>query len=288
MLIPKIIALDLDGTLFSRTGQITPYTKEQIRQAVSLGASVIISTGRPFVGLPLDEAASLGITYAITANGAAIYRLTDRVCLHEEGLPCEIAAPIIRGLYQKHLHLDAFIQGDAYTQPSTMEIARRSCLPESVVRYIFSTRKRVPDLADYIESHGCILQKATANFEQRPNGSFIDRNEAKAFLESCPGIRIVCGGYHNLEFTKAGVSKAAGLRFLCDYLNIPIEASMVCGDSENDADILQAAGLSVAMANADETIKNLCDYVTKSCDADGVGYAIQKFVIARAHADDPS
>lgn len=88
----------------------------------------------------------------------------------------------------------------------------------------------------------------------------------------------MCGGYQNLEFTKAGVTKGTGLRFLCDYLKIPIEASMACGDSENDLDILNAAGYSVAMENADESIRAICDDVTASNNQDGVGKAIAKLI----------
>ena len=118
MFTPKIIALDLDGTLFSSTGEVTSFTREQIRLAKDRGIAIVISTGRPFTGLPFDVAAELGIQYAITANGAGIYRITDKKCLHEDGIPPQTAADICNMLHKKHLHLDAFIHGDAYTQSS--------------------------------------------------------------------------------------------------------------------------------------------------------------------------
>lgn len=276
---PKIIALDLDGTLLSMDGQITPYTREKIRHAANQGIAVVISTGRPYVGLPIAEAKELGIQYAITANGAAIYRIADRACLFEEGLPCRFTADILRQLYTKHLHLDAFIQGDAYTQTSTLDIIHHTCLPESVKSYILTTRQQVDDLASYILEHHLVLQKATINFEMESDGTFTDREVTKTFLMNCPDIHVVSGGYHNLEFTKAGVTKAVGLRFICDYLHLPIESSMVCGDSENDQDILKTAGLSIAMANASDEIKAICDYTTASCNEDGVGRAIEKFAL---------
>ena len=46
MFTPKIIALDLDGTLFSGAGEVTPYTREQIRLAVRKKTTIVISTGR--------------------------------------------------------------------------------------------------------------------------------------------------------------------------------------------------------------------------------------------------
>ena len=106
MFTPKIIALDLDGTLFSRDGEVTPFTKEQIRLAKAAGIAVVISSGRPFSGLPFDVAKELGISYAITANGAGVYRISDKRCLHEDGFETEPAAKLCRDLRQWHLHLE--------------------------------------------------------------------------------------------------------------------------------------------------------------------------------------
>lgn len=279
MFTPKIIALDLDGTLFSSSGEVTPFTKEQIRYAAGQGITTVISTGRPFVGLPFDAADELGIQYAITANGAGVYRIADKTCLREDSIPPETAADICRALGGLHLHLDAFIHGEAYTQSSTFHIIRHSLiLPESVKNYILTTRNQVHDIAGFLSTQRLPLQKATLTFEQEADGSFIDRERAKELLLSRQDLNVVCGGYHNLEFTAANVTKGAGLRFLCDYLNIPLETSMACGDSENDLDILKTAGISVAMENADEEIRTVCDYVTASCDNDGVGRAIAKFI----------
>lgn len=279
MFTPKIIALDLDGTLFSRTGEVTPFTKEQIRLAAARGITTVISTGRPYSGLPFDTAKELGIQYAITANGAGIYRIADKACLREEGIAPQPAAEICSMLRRLHLHLDAFIHGDAYTQSSTFHIIRHSLvLPESVKNYILTTRYQVPDLAEYVSENNLTLQKATLSFEQEADGTFIDREKTKELLLSRSDLNVVCGGYHNLEFTRADVTKGTALRFLCDFLNLPLESSMACGDSENDLDLLKTAGLSVAMENADEAIQSACDYVTTSCNDDGVGRAIAKFV----------
>ncbi len=278
MFTPKIIALDLDGTLFARNGTITPFTKEQIKAATGKGITVVLSTGRPYAGLPIEEAKALGISYAITANGAGIYQIEGNRCLYEEGMPPQTAARLLAKLYQMHLHLDAFINGDAYAQPSTLPLVSKCTFPDSVKKYILTSRIRIDDLPAYIIEHQLTLQKSTLNFEPDTDGSFIDREKTKAFLLSQSDIQTVSGGYNNLEFTKKGVTKAKGLQFLCDHLQIPIEASMVCGDSENDADILKAAGFAVAMENATNSIKSICDYVTSSCDDDGVGHAIAKVI----------
>lgn len=275
----SIIALDLDGTLFNRDRQITPYTKEQIKKAVSLGITVVISTGRPYVGLPLEEAAELGIRYAITTNGAAVYEIPTRTCIYEKCMSEDFSWKILGEVLKKHVHLDAFVHGDAYTQTSTLEVVRHSCLPESTRNYILTTREQVEDICDFFKKNHLRLQKATINFEVESDGGFVDREETKKLLLSYPQIQVVCGGYNNLEFTSAGVTKGAGLRFLCDHLNIPLESAMVCGDSENDKDIMSVAGFAVAMGNAEKEIKEIADYVTATNEEDGVGLAIEKFAL---------
>ncbi len=287
MFTPKLIALDLDGTLLSDTGEITPYTKSQIRSAVNRGISVVISSGRPLTGIPAKEALELGISYAITTNGAAVYRIADGLCLYENGLSPDLSTDILTHLPSRHQQIDVFIQGIAYTQASALHIIDNSLiLPKSLKKYIRATRRQVENITDYILEKQATVQKVTMNFEQNPDGTFISRQTTHNYLSSRPEINVVCGGYMNLEFTKAGVSKAKGLLFLCNYLGIPVETSMACGDSENDLDILKAAGLSVAMENADHSVKDICDYVTSSCNEDGVGHAIAKFANTSGKEDE--
>ena len=73
------------------------------------------------------------------------------------------------------------------------------------------------------------------------------------------------------------VSKATGLRNLADHLHISMDEVMAIGDGDNDRQVLKSAGLSVAMANAGEKIKSLCDVITDDNDHDGVGKAIRKY-----------
>ena len=75
-----------------------------------------------------------------------------------------------------------------------------------------------------------------------------------------------------------GISKGKGLALLCQYLNISIDHTLACGDSENDLDIMKAAGLGVAMANAPRAIQELADDITLSNDEHGVAAMIQKWL----------
>ena len=68
---PRLVALDLDGTLLNHQGQVTPRTRQAIAEAVARGIVVLPATGRPLSNLPPVVAQLTGIRYAITSNGSA-------------------------------------------------------------------------------------------------------------------------------------------------------------------------------------------------------------------------
>ncbi len=68
------------------------------------------------------------------------------------------------------------------------------------------------------------------------------------------------------------------MRSLCEYLHIPIEATMALGDGSNDMTMIEASGIGVAMGNAIPELKALADFVTASNDEAGVSVAIGRFL----------
>ena len=82
---------------------------------------------------------------------------------------------------------------------------------------------------------------------------------------------------NNLEASPANITKASGLVELCEFLGLDISETVAIGDAHNDTEILQTAGLGIAMGNASDEIKKLADFVTLDNDSDGVAAAIEKF-----------
>ena len=72
---PRLVALDLDGTLLNHQGQVTPRTRQAIAEAVARGIVVLPASGRPLSNLPPVVAQLTGIRNAITSNGAAVWDL---------------------------------------------------------------------------------------------------------------------------------------------------------------------------------------------------------------------
>ena len=100
----KLVALDLDGTLFDNSSHISERNLTAIRSITDKGIHVVISTGRPFEGIPFDQIKGTGINYAITANGSGIYEISTGKCLYENAMDKELVTPILCIYRRKRLH----------------------------------------------------------------------------------------------------------------------------------------------------------------------------------------
>lgn len=275
----KLVALDLDGTLFENSSRISKRNLTAIRSITDKGIHVVISTGRPFEGIPFDQIKGTGINYAITANGSGIYEISTGKCLYENAMDEELVTPILNFLLTRDIHMDAFIGGKGYTPIQCVETAQKLTVPSSIKNYIITTRTRLDNILQFIHENQLKVQKMTLNFYPAADGTLIDRETVRKFLVSNPSITTVCGGYNNLEFTRADANKGVGLRKLAEILGVNPDATMAIGDTENDLAIIEAAGIGVAMGNATDAVKARADYVTTTNTKDGVAAAIEHFIL---------
>lgn len=275
----KLVALDLDGTLFDNSSRISERNLTAIRSITDKGIHVVISTGRPFEGIPFDQIKGTGINYAITANGSGIYEISTGKCLYENAMDEELVTPILNFLLTRDIHMDAFIGGKGYTPVQCVETAQKLTVPSSIKNYIITTRTRLYNILQFIHENQLKVQKMTLNFYPAADGTLIDRETVRKFLVSNPSITTVCGGYNNLEFTRADANKGVGLRKLAEILGVNPDATMAIGDTENDLAIIEAAGIGVAMGNATDAVKARADYVTTTNTKDGVAAAIEHFIL---------
>lgn len=275
----KLVALDLDGTLFDNSSRISKRNLTAIRSITDKGIHVVISTGRPFKGIPFDQIKGTGINYAITANGSGIYEISTGKCLYENAMDEELVTPILNFLLTRDIHMDAFIGGKGYTPIQCVETAQKLTVPSSIKNYIITTRTRLDNILQFIHENQLKVQKMTLNFYPAADGTLIDRETVRKFLVSNPSITTVCGGYNNLEFTRADANKGVGLRKLAEILGVNPDATMAIGDTENDLAIIEAAGIGVAMGNATDAVKARADYVTTTNTKDGVAAAIEHFIL---------
>ena len=275
----RLLALDLDGTLFNTEGKITPASVQAICRAQEKGVHVVLASGRDYDGMPWEQLTEVPIEYAVTTNGSAVYSTKDRACLCEECLDQEKIIPILEYLLEKEVYISIFFDGVNYTPISCFPYVENLDIPEYVREALRENRNGIEDLVEYIKKENVRIQKVTLNFQKSLAGGYLNREEVREYLKNDPNIQLVDGGFANLEFAKAGVSKALGLTFLAGRLQIPMEQVMAIGDSENDIEMIETVGLGIAMGNALEHVKEIADDVTETNEKDGVAYAIEKYIV---------
>lgn len=270
----RLVALDLDGTVFNDQKEISPRTLAAIRAALEKGVAVLPATGRTVRGVPDQFLSIPGVRYALTSNGASVVDLQTGeklVSLPFEAAAAERAFDVLAPFGGM---LSIFINGQSYT---TIENARTSMdmVPPNLREYFRTTRIEVPDMHAMMEQHPHEIEKFSILY---PTEEIRD-TAWKAIAAACPELETASSIERNLELNAPGVSKGPGLMALAQRLGLTRDEVMAVGDSGNDRTMVELAGLGVAMGNATEDIKQAADVITADNNHDGVAQAIEKYVL---------
>lgn len=274
----KLVALDMDGTLFNSEGEISKKDRETLKRATEAGVAVAVATGRAYTELPVEMLYEIGVHYAITGNGSGVYRLPNQECVLSDCLDNEVVYDILDEVGQLDVYYDVYIEGFVYCPKSVCHNIRKMDMPTAIHEHVERTRIVVDDLIEFIKESGKPVEKATVNFALLEDGTLLGRQETADILDRYPQVQYLCGGYHNWEFTRAGVTKGTGIKFLAEKLGISMDQTMACGDSQNDLAMLEVVQAAVAMENATEEVKKICNFISKSNNESGVAYAVEKLI----------
>lgn len=272
---PKLIALDLDGTMLTYEKQITPRTYAALERAAAQGHYVVPATGRALHALPEVVQALPFVHYAITINGACVSN-TDT---GEKLLRCEIdrdrALEIMEYAKNYDCMYDCYWNDAGWSERAFLEHIDYFNRDEAVRKLILQTRRPVDDLFAKVRAEMDTVQKVQLCFREIP-----ERNAAWMDLTAAfPDIAATASFANNLELNHRMATKGNALRFLARKLGIPERDTIAFGDSSNDLSMLQTAGTGVAMGNASEAVKKICRVVTDTNENDGIAVWLEEHVL---------
>lgn len=270
----KMVGLDLDGTLLTSKKELTAHTKEVIEKAIAQGCVVLVATGRPITAVSKELLVFPGMKYAVTANGARIINVETKEVLYENLVSMEKAGQVLDILADYDDIYEIIIDGQGYTKADCLRNVQNYFESPSMQEYMLTTRIPVDDVK------GTMLEANSP--VDKVHGIFRDLEELKEATERVEQISDIeiTGAFSNtLEVNAKGVNKGYALVKLGEMLGINREEIMACGDGMNDYDMLREVGFGVAMANADERVKAIADYVTDTNDNEGVAKAFERFVL---------
>lgn len=270
----RMVGLDLDGTLLNDRKEFTPRCREAVAAALAQGVVVLVATGRPWMGVPEELREFPGMDYALTSNGARILDTRSGQVLSEHLLSPGLAERALSVCGRYDTLKEVYFDGQGYAEAEKMARVEVYHKNPNMWEYMRRTRIPVRDVTALVRKENRGLDKVQALFADME-----ERTRAWKDLEAEKGLELVGSLGYNIEINAAGVNKGTGLVSLGRMLGIRREEIMACGDGDNDAAMLREAGFGVAMANAEEKVKEAADYITRSNEEDGVAEAIEKFVL---------
>lgn len=264
----KVLILDIDGTLTNSKKEITSKTLEALIEIQKQGHTIVIASGRPTHGvkwisdvLQLEQYGG----YVLCFNGARITNVKTKEIVYQQVFPKECLAPLCKYAKEHDMGLVT------YEDDTVIAATRIDKHMEFEANINHMRLKQVDDFVSYVDFdvNKCLF---TANVDVAPGLE-------KEMVSKYEGILSI---YRSepffIEAMPLGVDKAASLERLFAKLGVDRADTIACGDGFNDMSMIQYAGVGVAMANAQEAVKEVSDVVTtRTNDADGLLEVIDKY-----------
>ena len=249
-----LLATDIDDTILAHDGSLPGITRRALGALHRAGVTLVFSSGRATSSLrpvvakiiePSDD------EYLISYNGGRVTTfLSDRV-LFEHTLDTSLVAEIMDLARRSGLHVHGYHEHDFIVE-------RGAHTSEKWIQhYARSTQmswKYVDDMVSALPG-GTVKLLAIGDHEQ--------------LLEQQKALRAIAAGRFDTVFSRPNyleligpeVNKGKALALLTNHLRVPLESCIAFGDSNNDIEMLETAGLGIAVANARDDLKAAADIV---------------------------
>lgn len=259
----RLLALDLDGTLFDFSFQFSPRVRWAIAEAQRRGIAVTFATGRSITSTrPFAEELDIREPL-ICYQGGWIAERDGRV-LHRVALDRNLAAQIIDFAQARAWHVNLYCGGQLYLTELRHPISFYKGLLNPAARHVpdlHALLDRDPDKVLIVaEGNG---DEILAGLRERFDGQMEIVRSHDLFIEANP----------------LNVDKGTGLAWLAGRLGVPQSQVMAVGDQDNDAPMVAWAGVGVAMGNGSPACKAVADWIAPTLAEDGAAVAIEQFIL---------
>lgn len=265
---PKVIVLDIDGTLFDDEKKIQPKTKEFLIKAQEKGNVVVLASGRPASGLwYIAEELKMSEHHGLLCcfNGSQVVDCTTTDILYNTPVDINKGREVLKHLRKfdvtPMLYKDAYLYVENAYAPKVEYESRLCkmmvCEVNDLAAFLNWGTNKILTAGDpvYLEKHA---KEMAAPFKDQLNCMF-----------TAPFY---------FEFTEKGIDKAKALDVALKKLGYTANDCIAFGDAENDLSIIKFAKTGVAMGNATDEVKNAADYVTQDNNHEGIYNALKKYM----------
>lgn len=267
----KLIALDLDGTLLDNNHKINKETKEYLINLQKQNFKIIISTGRTFTAAKRYHNELNLNTPLVSCNGGFIYDPINKEILNGHPINKKDLIEIFH-ILEKHNSFFQFYTADT--------------IYSTEIKYLLEAwTKENKHLDENSKINIKIINNSFEELNSINESIFkllvIEEDEKKYKMlwdkfDSMENIEIVSSFKGAIDIMVKGISKGEALKFMANYLKIPMEDTLAIGDNNNDATMLKSANIGIAMENATPLAKDNANFITSSNENNGVLKALKK------------
>lgn len=268
----RLLVLDIDGTIAGKSNHIREPVLNAIAKAQKHGVQIAIATGRMYRSALRFHQTIRSTLPLMAYQGAWIQDpISEKVLRRWSVLSSQVSQlldyfeqPKFSGLLSIHFYIDDDLYVRSMT-PETAAYAQRTGIVPIEVGDLRSTLNReitkVLALSDDIELIDSLLGSLQKQY--MPAELYLTKSVATFF-----------------EATNPAANKGTAVKYLAEeLLNLKPENVMAIGDNFNDLEMIQYAGIGIAMGNAPLDVQKVADWVAPSVEADGAATAIEKFLL---------
>lgn len=263
----KLLALDLDDTLLDSGLRVAPDCITAIQAARARGVRVTISTGRMYQSaLPYARQLEIDVPL-ITYQGAWVKNSLTEEILYHKPLEYEMSKQTMEFFREFGVHYHSYYNDELCMEQLSEEGNYYSRL--AGVKPLI-----VGDLIAELDRNEAMKIMAITD-----NKKVLLEIESELRTRLGQSLYITRSKPYFLEVMSRQASKANALEFIANHYGIDRKEVMAVGDSYNDIDMIEWAGVGVAMGNAFNSVKEAADFVTTTNDEAGVAEAIRRFIL---------
>ncbi|MBL7764254.1 MAG: HAD family phosphatase [Chitinophagaceae bacterium] len=263
----KAVFTDMDGTLLQNDHTISNVTQSIIQQLLKKGIMVVPVSARPLHAI-------LPITSPVIDKSMPVVSLNGSYIFHMDEVLRDVRIPIADAT-EVHDEIQPYLVTPMYYN----QMLWYSNMNDEIIR----KEQLITDVKIIIQPFE-LTREQWIETDNSPNKIMIagERevvSEVQAKLRSLYGekLNIATSQPRYLEVMNREASKKTGIQFLLDRFGLKREEVIAIGDNFNDKDMIEYAGMGIAMGNAPDEIKQVADYVTDTNTNDGVAKALQHF-----------
>ena len=270
----QLLVLDIDGTIAGESNEIRQPVLRAIQAAQSMGIQVAIATGRMYCSA-LRFHREVGSTLPLLAYQGAWIQDPATQQLHRHWPVSKQTAqqlldyfeqPQLRSLLSVHFYINDQLYVRELT-PETQIYSQRSGIKPRAVGDLRQVLTDEPTKVLALSDDTIVIDRLLGSLRQQytPAELYLTKSAATFF-----------------EATNPFANKGTGVRYLAELLGIDAANVMAIGDNFNDVEMLEYAGIGVAMGNAPEDVKAVAQWVAPTIEQDGAAAAIEEFVLRNA------